>query len=218
MFVAIFPQIIKLGMKQFSFVLNILLVVSVAVLYYLHFNRANKTSFKGNTLSNYKQKDSCGDKIPIVGYVELDSLYSNVTVIKQRKKELETEQKIITQEYESSYKVLTAERDEFLKKGNSITQQEAETFQGKLGQKQQEIEAVKQSKGQHLAEKGAKIMEDMQNKVKSFMKEYNKSKNFSYILATGTGLDYLFYKDSTLNITTEVIKGLNDQMKTHVKP
>ncbi len=204
-------------MKQFSFVLNLVLLVSVAVLYYLHFNRANKMSVKGNALNNYKQKDSCGDKIPIVGYVELDSLYSNVTVIKQRKKELEAEQKIIAQEYESSYRTLTAERDAFLKKGNSITQQEAETFQGKLGQKQQEIEAAKQAKSQRLAEKGAKIMEDMQSKVRSFMKEYNKSKNFSYILATGTGLDYLFYKDSTLNITSEVIKGLNDQMNTAVK-
>ena len=206
-------------MKQFSFGLNIFLVVAVAVLYYLHFSRTNKISLNGDNAANkYKQKDSCGDKIPIVGYVELDSLYSNVTVIKQRKKELESEQKIITQEYESSYRVLTAERDEFLKKGNAITQQEAETFQGKLGKKQQDIEASKQSKSQHLAEKGAKIMEDMQSKVKSFMKEYNKSKNFSYILATGTGLDYLFYKDSTLNITSEVIKGLNDQMKKPLKP
>ena len=204
-------------MKQFSLGVNILLIIAVAVLYYLHFNRNNKISVKGNA-NNYKQKDSCGDKIPIVGYVELDSLYSNVTVIKQRKKELESEQKIITQEYERSYRLLTNERDEFLKKGNTITQQEAEKFQGKLGQKQQEIETIKQTKSQHLAEKGAKIMEDMQSKVKAFMKEYNKSKNFSYILATGTGLDYLFYKDSTLNITNEVIMGLNDQMKTPVKP
>ena len=61
-------------------------------------------------------------------------------------------------------------------------------------------------------------MEDMQSKVKTFMKDYNKTKNFTYILATGTGLDYLFYKDSTLNITSEVIKGLNDQMKAPGKP
>ena len=50
------------------------------------------------------------------------------------------------------------------------------------------------------------------------MKEYNKDKNYSYILATGTGLDYLFFKDSTLNITSDVIKGLNEQMKVAVKP
>ena len=205
-------------MKQFSLVLNILLVAAVGVLYYLHFSNSKKLAVTGNATVGYRQKDSCGDKIPIVAYVELDSLNNNVTFIKQRKKELEAEQKIITQEYESSYRALTAERDEFLKKGNAITQQEAEAFQSKLGQRQQEIEGAKQTKAQRLAERGAKIMEDMQTKVRTFMKEYNKDKNYSYILATGTGLDYLFFKDSTLNITNDVIKGLNEQMKEPVKP
>ena len=153
-----------------------------------------------------------------MAYVELDSLNNNVTFIKLRKKELDAEQKIIANEYETSYRALTAERDQFLKKGNAITQQEAEAFQAKLGQKQQEIETAKQTKAQRLAERGAKIMEDMQSKVRTFMKEYNKDKNYSYILATGTGLDYLFFKDSTLNITNDVIKGLNAQMKEVVKP
>ena len=205
-------------MKQFSFVLNLVLVAAVGVLYYLHFSSNKKLITASTPANNYKQKDSSVDKIPVVAYVELDSLNNNVTFIKLRKKELEAEQKIITNEYETSYRALTAERDEFLKKGNAITQQEAEIFQAKLGQKQQDIEAAKQTKAQRLAEKGAKIMEDMQGKVRTFMKEYNKNKNYSYILATGTGLDYLFFKDSTLNITSDVIKGLNAQMKEPVKP
>lgn len=205
-------------MKQFSFVLNIVLVAAVGVLYYLHFSSNTKLKAEGTAINTYRQKDSCGDKIPIVAYVELDSLNNNVTFIKLRKKELDAEQKIIANEYETSYRALTAERDQFLKKGNAITQQEAEAFQAKLGQKQQEIETAKQTKAQRLAERGAKIMEDMQSKVRTFMKEYNKDKNYSYILATGTGLDYLFFKDSTLNITNDVIKGLNAQMKEVVKP
>ena len=181
-------------MKQFSLVLNLLLVAAVAVLYWLHFSGNQKSLLKNAGGNGYKQKDSCGDKIPMVAFVELDSLYSHVTVIKQRKKELELEQRNIAQEYESAYRILSNERDEFLKKGNTITQQEAEAFQAKIGQRQQEIEASKQNKVQKLAEKGAKIMEDMQSKVRGFMKEYNKNKSYSYILATGTGLDYYFIK------------------------
>ena len=199
-------------MKQFSFVLNILLVLAVGILYYLHFTR-NKLPVNANVTTGYRQKDSCGDKIQVVAYVELDSLYSNVTFIKKQKKELEAEQKNIAIEYETSYRALSAEKSDFLKKGHAITQQEVDNFQARLGQKQQDIEAVKQTKAQRLAEKGAKIMEDLQSKVRAFMKEYNKTKNYSYILATGTGLDYLFYKDSTLNITADVIRGLNEQME-----
>jgi outer membrane protein len=144
--------------------------------------------------------------------VDLDSLNINVDFIKQRKKELEIEQNSIASEYENAYHQMEAEKNNFLKRGNSITQAEAEEFQAKLMQRQQQIEATKQSKGQNLAQKGAKIMEDLQSKMKGFLNEYNKDKKYTYILATGTGLDYLFYKDSTRNITNAVVKGLNEMM------
>ena len=203
-------------MKQLSLVLNIVSLVAIGVLYYIHFTPNRKIHKEMGTV-NYHLKDTTRGKKIMVAYVELDSLNNNVAFIKQRKKELEAEQKLILSEYENAYRALTAERDNFLKKGNAITQQEAEAFQEKLGRKQQEVEHVKQTKGQKLAEKGARIMEDMQGKLKDFMSEYNKEGKYTYILATGTGLDYLFYKDSTLNITSEIIKGLNQKMKETAK-
>lgn len=200
-------------MKQFSLVLNIVLLLAVGVLYFLFFSADKRKQEKKDGPGYFPKDSSSSHKRTIVAYVELDSLNSNVSFIKQRKKELEAEQKLIANDYENAYRSLTAERDNFLKKGNAITQQEAEEFQAKLGQKQQEVEQSKQARAQKLAEKGARIMEDMQKRLKNFMTEYNKDGKYTYILATGTGLDYLFYKDSTLNITTDVIKGLNEEMK-----
>jgi len=152
-------------------------------------------------------------KGPVIAYVELDSVNNNVAFIKQQKDELDAEQKSIASNYENQYRELEAEKDNFLKRGNAITQQEAQDFQQKLLQKQQEIEADKQERSEQLAEKGAKVMEDMQSKVKDFLNDYNQQKKYTYILETGTGLDYLLYKDSTLNITQDIVKGLNDKMK-----
>jgi outer membrane protein len=200
-------------MKQFSLVLNLLLFLAVGFLYYLHF-RGHQKSSKKNSLTTNCPKDSCAaGNIPVIAYVELDSINNNVGFIKERKKELDAEQKVIATAYENAYRGLEDEKNNFLKKGNSITQQEAEAFQEKLGQKQQQIESEKQVQGQKLAEKGSKVMEDMQRRLKDFMNDYNKDKRYTYILATGTGLDYLFYKDSVLNITAEVVKGLNEKMK-----
>ena len=56
-------------------------------------------------------------------------------------------------------------------------------------------------------------MEDMQSKLKEFMKEYNVEKKYTLIFTTGTGLDYFLYKDSTYNITSDIVKGLNNKMK-----
>ena len=199
-------------MKQFSIVLNMVLLLAVGFLYYIHFSHSSNSSSSAGSL-NYKFHDSSNCDRISVAYVELDSLNNNVNFIKQRKKELDAEQKVIMNEYENAYRSMTQMRDDFIKRGKNITQQEAEAFQEKLGIQQQQIEQVKQQKTQQLAEKGARIMGDMQSKLKDFMNEYNKNKKFTMIFTTGTGLDYFLYKDVSLDITSEIVKGLNEKMK-----
>jgi len=199
-------------MKQFSIVLNVVLLLAVGFLYYIHFSHSSNPSSSAGSL-NYKFHDSSNCDRISVAYVELDSLNNNVNFIKQRKKELDAEQKVIMNEYENAYRSMTQLRDDFIKRGKSITQQEAEAFQEKLGNQQQQIEQVKQQKSQQLAEKGARVMGDMQGKLKDFMNEYNKNKKFTMIFTTGTGLDYFLYKDVSLDITSEIVKGLNEKMK-----
>ena len=199
-------------MKQFSIVLNVVLIVSVAFLYYLHFSPPSKNSPGGRPFHATFHDTTMCDRIS-VAYVELDSLNNNVNFIKQRKKELDGEQRAIASEYEGAYRNMTQLRDDFIKRGKSITQQEAEAFQEKLGAQQQQIEQIKQQKSQQLAEKGARVMENMQGKLKDFMSEYNRNKKFTMIFTTGTGLDYFLYKDASLDITAEIVKGLNEKMK-----
>ena len=198
-------------MKQFSSILNIVLLFAVAVLYYLHFSSNKPAKAIPASTAASMEKDSCAIG-HLIAYVDLDSLNNNVTFIKERKKELEAEQKQIASEYENAYRQLEADKNNFLKKGNAITQKEAEEFQGQLMQRQQEVEAGKQSKGQGLAAKGAGIMENIQSKLKAYINEYNKDKKYSYIFATGTGVDNILYKDSVHNITSDIVKGFNEIM------
>ena len=154
---------------------------------------------------------------PPLAYVELDSLNENITYIKERRKELEAEMKAIEAEQENGYKSLQAQKDNFLKRGASITEAEAQVFQGKLIDQQQQIDNRKQALSQKLNEKSFGIMEDIQKKLKEFLADYNKDKKFMYIFTTGTGLDYMVYKDPGLNITNDVIKGMNAKMKAASK-
>jgi outer membrane protein len=48
-------------------------------------------------------------------------------------------------------------------------------------------------------------------KVQDFLAEYNKDKRFDYILSYEPG--FMFYKDESLNITDDVVKGLNEMDK-----
>ncbi|MBL0358923.1 MAG: OmpH family outer membrane protein [Chitinophagaceae bacterium] len=200
-------------MKQFSLVLNILLVAAVATLYYLHFSGNKKNNpTSSSAITNSPSKDSCAIG-HIMAFVELDSLYDNVAYIKQKQKELENEQEQLARQYQNEYAQLENEKNTFLKRGNAITQQEAEEFQAKLYQKQQKIEADKQGQAQTMAASRTRTMDKIQSNLRTFLDEYNKDRRYSYIFATGTGLDYILYKDSAHNITADVIKGLTKQFE-----
>ena len=203
-------------MKNLSVILNVILIVAVGILYYLHFS-GKSTGTKKSAMAAVPKAVVTGNGQPVIAYVELDSLNENITYIRTKRKELEAEQKAIETEWESGYRGLEAKKDNCLKKGNAITQEMAQQFQGELLAEQQKIDEKKQSLSQRLNEKSYKFMDDIQKKLKDFLNEYNSQKNYTYIFTTGTGLDYMVYKDSSYNITADVIAGMNEKMSTAAK-
>ena len=198
-------------MKNVSLALNVLLIAAVGYLYYDHFSSSN-TKAGNKTAEILADKDSNCNKAHIA-YVELDSMYEKITYIKQRRTQMEARQKSIETEWESGMRGLENRKNEFIKRGASITQQEAEQFQTQYLQQQQQIESKKQQAGQALSEESFSFTDNVQKSLREFLNEYNKEKKYMYILTTGTGLDYLVYKDPALNITNDVVNGMNEKMK-----
>lgn len=194
-------------MKHLSLTLNIVLLLAVGILYYLHFSSAKQDEKKKK--NQITQLTKANGNAPLIGYVDLDSLNEHISYIKNNRKILEVEQIAIEKEWENAYRNLQAQKDNFLKRGNSITQAEAEEFQGKLIQQQQIVDEKKQNSTQALNDKSYKFLDDIQKKLKAFLVDYNQDNKFSYIFTTGTGLEYIVYKDSALNITDDVVEGMN---------
>ena len=203
-------------MKNISLALNAVLFVAVGYLYFVHFSKSdNKISNKKSTIKASKTSDSVSGVT--IAYVDLDSLNEKITFIKTTRKALEAEQQSIETEWENAYRNLEAQKNNFLKKGNAITQAEAEQFQGSLMQQQQVVDERKQSRTQKLNEKSYKFLEDIQKKLKDYLTEYNQDSKFTYIFSTGNGLDYMVYKDSSLNITEDVVRGMNEMLDAENK-
>ncbi len=199
-------------MKNLSIALNAILIAAVSFLFVKVYS--STSTKKGSQVT--KSADSATTNphnSNAIAFIELDSLNEKINNIKDRRHELEAEQKAIETEWQNGYRGLENRKNEFLKRGNSITQQEAEKFQGELIKKQQEVDGRKQELTQKLSEKSYKFMDEIQKKLKAFLVDYNKNKKYQYILTTGTGMDYMLYKDPSLNITEEVIVGMNAEMQ-----
>jgi outer membrane protein len=201
-------------MKNFYVGLNILLFAAVAFLYVKVFS-GNKSTV-GISAAAIKDTSLLAATLNenAIAFVELDSLNEKISFIKNKRQELEKEQKGIETEWRNGMLGLQNRATEFQKKGKAITQEEAEKFQGELQQAQQQMEAKKQGLTENLTERSYKFLDDIQKKLKDFLLEYNKDKKYQYILTTGTGMDYMLYKDPLLNITDDVIKGMNIKLSS----
>src|SRR5699024_1641905 len=101
-------------MKQLSLILNAVLILAVGYLYYHVFS---KPSTNKTTAVVAENKVAPGNVQGAIAYVDLDSLNEKITYIKERRGELELEQKAIENEYIRGMSGLETKRDNFLKRG-----------------------------------------------------------------------------------------------------
>lgn len=192
--------------------INIILLAAVGYLYYSNFSdKKNQVSVAKNDLIT-TSNDSSLNKSRIA-YVELDSLSDNLTYLKQQRKDLEQQQKQIEAEITNSLRGLEARKTNFHQKNPTATPDQIQNFYLQLQNGQDSLESKKQVMSQVMNQKRFELMESIQKNLKDFLADYNKEKKYQYILTTGSGIDYLIYKDTTLDITKDVIKGMNEKMK-----
>lgn len=195
-------------MKNISIIFNVFLGLAVAVLFYLHFSQKGNTQ-TSTASTSHPSVNQGGIKI---AYLNLDTLNKYITYIKTNKEKFENEQKDIEATIENEVKKFENLKSDFQSKFNASTQptqQEVEQMQNTLYQQQQQIESKKQSLSQALSEKSSKFMDDIEKKLKDFLAEYNKEKKYSFIFNVGSGFEYMSVKDPAMDISKDVIEGMN---------
>lgn len=191
-------------MKNILLVINIVLIALVGYLYYLQFgNNKNKTvaTEKTAVADNLSEKSK-------VAYIDLDSLQSNYTYYKKIKADFERKQASANDEITSMQKKYQNRAVQLQQKAASMNQKEQENAMQEINKMQQELQARKQNIDNELYNYNSKMKEDILSRIQNFLKEYNKDGKYSYIFSYEPG--FMFYKDSTLNITPDVIAGLNE--------
>ncbi len=196
-------------MKSFQTVLLLLLTAAVAVLFVLHFSGKKVTAVPA-VIAGTRDTASVPPQQLRVAYIDLDSIQKYYEYFKLKNDDIERDKLRIENQIQSELNKLEKDRIEFLKKGQAITQVDAEKFQQEYQTRYQQIGQRQQTlQSQHL-ENQAKAIDDIQKRINDYLKEYNRTGKYNFIFSTGEGNLTLYYKDSAFNITTEVVKGLND--------
>lgn len=198
-------------MKNILLIVNIVLIILVGYLYYLHFNESKsktKTSVTTEVADNTPEKAK-------VAYIDLDSLQSNYTYYKKIKEDFEKKQSAANDEITNLQKKFQARAVQLQQKASNMSQQEQANAMEEINKMQQQLQDRKQGIDNELYNYNSKMKEDILTRIQDFLKIYNKDGKYSYIFSYEPG--FMFYKDSTLNITPDVIAGLNEMAKEKKK-
>lgn len=196
-------------MKNVNTVLNVICLAAIAVLFILFFR-------SGDPASNAKQvkTDSSGSTnvASSIAYFEMDTVERHYNYIKDVQEQLKGRQQGITNELNATKKSYMTRIQQLQSQAATMSQQEGEAAQAEINQMQGELQQKEARLSQELQEQQFKLMQDINRKIEDYLQIYNKDNKFTYILSHSPG-DFIYFKDSSNNITNDIIKGLNDGYK-----
>jgi outer membrane protein len=202
-------------MKNISLALNAVLVVAVAILFYLHFSNLPKVEEEivVDEIENEKM-DELVDEEKIssnIAYLNVDSLQSNYKLYSELINKLKRRQAKYEKELQSKSAFFEKKVMEFQKKAPTMTQFEGQMRQKELAEEEQVLYQMRDDFAVKFQNEEGKLNEEFQNNVKGFIKEFNEESKYNLIIgASQLGNVVLDYNEG-INITNQIVEGLNKQ-------
>lgn len=149
-----------------------------------------------------------------IAFVDIDSLLNNYEFSVTINKEMLRKEENMRLTLSEKARDLQQDIDEFQRKlENNVfaTQARAEEEQNRILKKRESYERLSERLASELAAETQKNNITLRDSISSYLKEYNATQGYDLIISR-VG-DNLLYANEALDITKEVIKGLNDRYK-----
>lgn len=200
-------------MKKLHFIAEAILLLLIIVLFVLHFkSKCGSNGVGSNDTTNIAPVESG------IAYVNLDSVVAQYQMTKDLTAEIQKKGTQYEAEITSKTKSLQSGVQDFQYKAQRglEVRSKLEELQQQLAADEQNLYRLRDSYAMQLQEENAVMLRKVMNNIMDYLKEYSKGKNFQYIL--GNTFDgKILYADRTLEITDDVIKGLNESYKAQAK-
>ncbi len=146
-------------------------------------------------------------------YVNSDSLLANYDYFKDVRTRLQGKSKKAEQDLQAKAGAFQKEVAQYQQAAAGMSAQQRAATEQRLSQKQQQLAAQNQNAGNELATEEGEEMKKIYDQVESYLKDLSKEQGYKMVLTYSRGNSAILYSDSTLDITSSVVKGLNEQYK-----
>lgn len=190
----------------------IAITVSIASFIQIVVSKTQETSVADTSnISKVLEERGTGDGV-IVAFVSGDSINEKYRFIVDKTKELEGKMTAaearVKREYESRQQQYESNMKYFQEHPN-MPESEAIALQGEMERLQSEMDGIQQREVGVLQQKEEELRKDLMRRVEIFLAKFAKEKGIDFILNKQSEINTVLYGDSLLNVTGEVLRGLN---------
>ncbi len=146
-------------------------------------------------------------------YIQMDSLINQYDMFNDLRSELESKAQAIQDDLTKKGRSFESAAKDFETKINKglLTRSQAEEQQQKLAERQQNLQNLSQQKQYELAEEEAVMSRKVMDAIYTYLEKYNQEKGYALILTTSAASNTVIVGNPALDITQDVLAGLNDE-------
>ena len=200
-------------MKNLSLILNAVLIIAVALLYFIVFSSKQQNLKTQDQVHKSTTKDATTTSKTSIVYVNTDSLLTKYQLAIDLNDQLIKKQKMSKANLEAkaaSFEKEAAAFQEKVQRNGFLSQQSAEAQQQELMQKQQNLQQLEYDLTNQLGREQQDLNRQLYDSIVNFLRIYNETYNYQFILGHTPG-GGLLYANENLDITDTIIKALNSR-------
>lgn len=193
-------------MNKIALVLSILSLALGGVTLYLYTKNSQPKAISAERSSAQPSGSSFK-----MAYFEMDSLENNYEYVKEIRELLRKKEESNKRELQAMKSRFEQEIAGWSRKGANITQEESEQMNNAYQRMNVAYTNREKELFENLQSESQKKLMDVNKRIEEFLKDYNKTKGYNYIITNEQSL--IYYKDSVYDITRDVVDGLNELHK-----
>lgn len=197
-------------MKNISWLINGILVIAVAILYYLHFSRVDQNVKSSETpeLATLEKEVASEGNLKIA-YVNIDSLQKKYALYEELIQQLKSKQKRYERELASKTKAFEEKVIAFQKDAPTMSQFEGQTKQQELAEEEQKLYSLREEFSTQFQNEELKLNDKFQQTVKDYLTQLNDEANYDLIIGSSQLGSMILDYANRIDITDTLIDGLN---------
>jgi outer membrane protein len=199
-------------MKNGLLIWNIVLTLIAGYLLYTQFRSKKSSPEVVGKTSIVRDTTAQGFRI---AYFEMDSIENSFQMVKDVQAEISRKEKDYNNDLARLDYTYKTRYEGYQAKAATMSKEDYEKAKIDLKQLEDQLKGEKQRYDQDYQEFVMHRQLDLKSTIADFLKEYNKSKKYSYIIVYER--DLFYYKDTAYNITSEVLRGLNERYRNRKK-